>query len=81
MINVSCRDRNRFALKSDLMGAAAIGIDAVVALQGDKLPPDGSAGTRPVHDLDAYGLLRMVAALNRGDTGEGKRLLKALPGD
>ena len=28
VLNVSCRDRNRFALKSDLLGAAAVGIDA-----------------------------------------------------
>jgi methylenetetrahydrofolate reductase (NADPH) len=78
-INVSCRDRNRFALLSDLIGAAALGIDAVVALQGDKLPPDGSAGARPVHDLDTFGLLRMIVDLTRGDTGEGKRLLQTLP--
>ena len=44
VLNVSCRDRNAFALKSDLLGAAVIGIDAVVALQGDKLPASGSAG-------------------------------------
>lgn len=79
VLNFSCRDRNRFALKSDLIGAAAIGIDAVVALQGDKLPPDGSAGARPVNDVDTFGLLQMIADLNRGDTGEGKRLLKTLP--
>ena len=79
VINVSCRDRNRFALRSDLLGAAALGIDAVVALQGDRLPPDGSAGARPVHDLNTFGLLQMIADLNRGDTGEGKRLLKTLP--
>ncbi len=79
VINMSCRDRNRFALRSDLLGAAALGIDAVVALQGDKLPPDGSAGARPVHDVDTFGLLAMIADLNRGDTGEGKRLLKTLP--
>jgi homocysteine S-methyltransferase len=79
VLNVSCRDRNRFALKSDLLGAAALGIDAVVALQGDKLPPDGSAGARPVNDADTFSLLRIIADLNRGDTGEGKRLLKTLP--
>jgi 5,10-methylenetetrahydrofolate reductase len=79
VINVSCRDRNRFALLSDLIGAAALGIDGVVALQGDKLPADGSAGARPVHDLDTFGLLRMIGDLNRGDTGEGKRPLQALP--
>jgi 5,10-methylenetetrahydrofolate reductase len=79
VINVSCRDRNRFALLSDLIGAAALGIDAVVALQGDRLPPDGSGGAQPVHDLDTFSLLRMIADLNRGDTGEGKRLLQTLP--
>jgi 5,10-methylenetetrahydrofolate reductase len=78
-INVSCRDRNRFALLSDLIGAAALGIDAVVALQGDRLPAGGSAGAHAVHDLDTFGLLRMMADLSRGDTGEGKRLLKTLP--
>jgi len=78
-INVSCRDRNRFALRSDLLGAAALGVDAIVALQGDKLPPDGSAGARPVHELDTFGLLEQIAALNRGDTGEGRAALKTLP--
>jgi methylenetetrahydrofolate reductase (NADH) len=76
VLNFSCRDRNRFALKSDLLGAAALGIDAVVALAGDKLA-DGDAGA--VRDLDPYGLLRMVGDLNRGDTAEGRRLLKTLP--
>jgi 5,10-methylenetetrahydrofolate reductase len=79
IVNVSCRDRNRFALLSDLLGAAALGIDALVVLRGDKLPADGSAGARPVNDIDPIGLLGMIAALNRGDTGEGKRLLKTLP--
>jgi homocysteine S-methyltransferase len=78
VLNFSCRDRNRFALKADLLGAAALGIDAVVALQGDKLAP-AEAGGQPVHDLDTFGLLRMIADLNHGDTGEGKRLLKTLP--
>jgi 5,10-methylenetetrahydrofolate reductase len=79
VLNVSCRDRNRFALKSDLLGAGALGIDAIVALRGDKMPADGSADARPVHDLDPIGLLKIVCDLNRGDTGEGMRLLKTLP--
>jgi methionine synthase / methylenetetrahydrofolate reductase(NADPH) len=79
VLNISCRDRNRFALKSDLLGAGAIGIEAVVALRGDKLPLDGSAGARPVHDVDTVGLLKIIRDLNTGDTGEGKRLLKTLP--
>jgi len=77
VLNFSCRDRNLFALKSDLLGAAALRIDAVVALSGDKLAEDAPA--RAVNDLDAFGLLRVIGELNRGDTGEGKQLLKTLP--
>ena len=79
VINISCRDRNRLALKADLIGANALGLDAIVALTGDKIPPDDPSGARGVHDLDAFALLRMIGELNRGDTGEGKRLLKKLP--
>ena len=79
VLNVSCRDRNRFALKSDLLGAAALGIDAVVALNGDKIQPGPGGVAIASHDIDAYRLLAMIADLNRGDTGEGKPLLKTLP--
>jgi len=79
VLNVSCRDRNRFALKSDLLGAAALGIDAVVALNGDKVQAGADGIPIASHDIDAYRLLAMIADLNRGDTGEGKPLLKTLP--
>ncbi len=79
VLNVSCRDRNRLALKSDLLGAGALGIDAVVALTGDKLPPGDPGGPSAVHDLDAFSLLAMIAMLNCGDTGEGRDRLKTLP--
>ncbi|HEV3114569.1 MAG TPA: methylenetetrahydrofolate reductase [Candidatus Binataceae bacterium] len=78
-LNFSCRDRNLLALKSDLLGAAAVGLDAVVALTGDKVQPDSHAEARSVHDVDVFGLLRVIGELNRGDTGEGKRPLKTLP--
>src|SRR5208283_2998844 len=73
VINLSCRDRNRLALKSDLLGAGALGIEAIVALTGDKIPPDDPSGARGVHDLNAFELLKLVGELNRGDTGEGTR--------
>ena len=79
VLNLSCRDRNRFALKSDLLGAGALGIDGVVALTGDKIPPGDPDGVSAVHDLDAFRLLEMIAMLNGGDTGEGKEILKTLP--
>jgi homocysteine S-methyltransferase len=78
VINFSCRDRNRYALKADLLGAGALGIDGVVALAGDKLIDDPS-GARAVRDLDSFTLLDAMRDLRRGDTGEGRRLLKTLP--
>ncbi|MGH7815624.1 MAG: methylenetetrahydrofolate reductase, partial [Candidatus Binataceae bacterium] len=79
VLNVSCRDRNRFALKSDLLGAAALGIDAVVALGGDRVGPDADGKPIPAHDLTPFALLEMIGALNRGDTGEGQPPLKTRP--
>lgn len=79
VINFSCRDRNLLALKADLLGAAALGIDAVVALTGDKIEPGVHDEARTVRDVDAFGLLRVIRELNRGETGEGKRSLKTLP--
>jgi|SRR6266446_2156811 5,10-methylenetetrahydrofolate reductase len=78
VINFSCRDRNRYALKADLLGAGALGIEGVVALAGDKLVDDPN-GVRPVRDLDPFSLLSTMNDLRRGDTGEGRRLLKTLP--
>ena len=78
VINFSCRDRNRYALKADLLGAGALGIDAVVALAGDKLADDPN-GVQPVRDLDTFSLLGTMNDLRRGETGEGRRLLKTLP--
>jgi len=78
VINFSCRDRNRYALKADLLGAGALGIEGVVALAGDKLIDDPN-GVRPVRDLDPFSLLSTMNDLRRGDTGEGRRLLKTLP--
>jgi 5,10-methylenetetrahydrofolate reductase len=82
VLNFSCRDRNLLALKSDLLGAAALGLDAVVALTGDKLnrnAPSRTVPARVARDVDAIGLLQVIRDLNRGDTGEGRRLLKTLP--
>ncbi|HTW86713.1 MAG TPA: methylenetetrahydrofolate reductase [Candidatus Binataceae bacterium] len=60
VLNVSCRDRNLLALKSDLLAAAAYDIDGVVALRGDRLP--ASAGFE-FNDLDAIGLLHVIDGL------------------
>ncbi len=71
---VTCRDRNRIALQSDLLSAAVLGIENVLALTGD-LP---SLGDHPqaakVFDLDSVGLLGAIATLNSGYDMAGNEL-------
>ncbi|MGH8194148.1 MAG: methylenetetrahydrofolate reductase, partial [Woeseiaceae bacterium] len=38
LVHMSCRDRNRIALQSDLMGAAALGVTSLILTRGEKLP-------------------------------------------
>jgi 5,10-methylenetetrahydrofolate reductase len=56
VLNVSSRDRNLNALRSDLLAAAAYDVEGVVALRGDRI---GSKAAREPH-LDAMDLLRAI---------------------
>ncbi len=68
ILQFTCRDRNRIALQSDLMSAAASGVRNLLMLRGD----DPSAGDQPdakaVFDLDPRGLLETARRMR--DTGE-----------
>jgi 5,10-methylenetetrahydrofolate reductase len=75
MLYVTCRDRNLIALKADLLGAAALGVEAVVALAGDR--PD--SGRRTVFEVNTMGLLRVISELNGGRLDSRGALLKTLP--
>src|SRR5436305_13410414 len=48
VVHVSCRDRNRLALRSQVLGAAALGSEGVLCVQGD---PAGDVP--PVRDMKA----------------------------
>jgi methylenetetrahydrofolate reductase (NADPH) len=71
---VTCRDRNRIALQSDLLSAAALGIQNVMALTGD-LPSSGDhPQAKPVYDLDSVSLLTVIKGLNEGKDMMGNEL-------
>src|SRR5919112_3222882 len=55
VVHVSCRDRNRLALQSQVVGAAALGAEGVLCVQGD---PVNDAPR--VRDLTATALIRNV---------------------
>ena len=62
----TCRDRNRIALQSDLLGAAAMGIDNILCLTGDHTKMGDHPGAKPVFDLDSVSLLYTAAQLEKG---------------
>jgi methylenetetrahydrofolate reductase (NADPH) len=64
----SCRDRNRLALQSDLLGAYALGVRNVFVVSGDIVTIGDHPQAKPVHDVDAVQLLAIFHRLR----SEGK---------
>ncbi|MGQ9500848.1 MAG: methylenetetrahydrofolate reductase [Anaerolineae bacterium] len=60
VIQMTCRDRNRLGMQSDLLGAAALGIKNVLCLTGDHQTFGNHPTAKNVHDLDSIQLVRMV---------------------
>ena len=75
----TCRDRNRIALQSDLLGAAAMGIDNILCLTGDHTKMGDHPGAKPVFDLDSVSLLYAAAELERGRDLAGLELVGEPP--
>ncbi|HEX4051857.1 MAG TPA: methylenetetrahydrofolate reductase [Steroidobacteraceae bacterium] len=63
VLQVTCRDRNRIALQSLLIGAAAQGIHNVLALTGDDPRAGDQPDTKPVFDLNSNALLSTARAM------------------
>ena len=75
----TCRDRNRLALQSDLLGAAAMGIDNILCLTGDHTRMGDHPGAKPVFDLDSVSLLYAASQLEKGVDLAGNELVGEPP--
>jgi len=71
---MTCRDRNRIAIQSDLLGAWALGIKNVLALTGDMSARGDHPQAKDVFDLDSVTLLQTIATLNGGKDLSGNEL-------
>jgi 5,10-methylenetetrahydrofolate reductase len=71
---MTCRDRNRIALQSDLLGAWAMGIKNVLALTGDMAAKGDHPQAKDVFDLDSVTLLQTITRLNEGFDLSGNEL-------
>jgi methylenetetrahydrofolate reductase (NADPH) len=72
ILHVSGRDRNRIALESEILGAAAAGITSLLMLRGDKLPEDLTPRARKVYEFGAKRLLQRAQQI-----GEKEALVPA----
>ncbi len=74
IFQVTCRDRNRLALQSDILSAAALGIENLLILTGDHPTLGDHPEAKPVFDLDSVQLLQVVKILQEGSDMNGNKL-------
>jgi len=79
IFQVTCRDRNRLALQSDILSAAALGIENLLILTGDHPTLGDHPEAKPVFDLDSVQLLQVVKKLQEGLDMKGNKLEGAAP--
>ena len=71
---LTCRDRNRIALQSDLLSAYVLGIRNILILGGDHPQMGDHPEAKPVFDLDTVGLLQVASTLSSGRDMTGHKL-------
>ena len=74
IFQLTCRDRNRIALQSDLLSAHVMGIENILCLTGDHVVLGDHLDAKPVFDLDSVSLLQAATALENGRDLANKEL-------
>ncbi len=74
VFQMTCRDRNRLALQSDIMGAHVLGIKNILALTGDDVSFGDHKNAKAVFDLDSVQLVESISKLNNGFNINDKEL-------
>jgi len=74
VMQMTCRDRNRIGIQSDLLGASALGIKNLLCLTGDHPKFGNHPQAKPVFDLDSIQLLSLVKGLCEGKFLNGEEI-------
>lgn len=74
ILQFTCRDKNRMAIQSDLLGAHALGVRNVLGLTGDPVRVGDHPDAKEVHDIDSLHLLKAMKDLNNGVNIAGKEV-------
>src|SRR5271154_4721313 len=80
ILQITCRDKNRIALQSELMGAAALSIRNVMILTGDDPKAGDQPDTKPVFDIDSKTLIETARRLrDEGKLPTGREVAGKAP--
>jgi methionine synthase / methylenetetrahydrofolate reductase (NADH) len=74
IVQITTRDRNVLGLQSDLLGAAGLGLKALLCLGGDPLKIGDYPQAKQVSEVDVLGLLRIARSLNGGSDLAGNTI-------
>ena len=66
IVQLASRNRNRLALISDLIGAAALGVTSLLLVRGHHAPKEFKPRPKPVLDVNAAGLIRIASTVSQG---------------
>ena len=66
ILTMTCRDRNRLALTSDLLAAASAGLENILLVSGDFVTLGDHPDGKPVYDLDSVQAMGLAAELAKG---------------
>ena len=66
VMQISCRDRNKIALQSDILGANALGIKNILCITGDSVKAGDQQNAKAVHEFESVKLLQQIQAFNKG---------------
>lgn len=73
-IQIVCRDRNRIAMQSDVLGAAALGMKNILALSGDHQKFGNHPYSKNVYDVDSIQLIQMLDGMRKGYFQSGEQM-------
>ena len=74
ILQITCRDKNRLAIQSELLGAHVLGIHNVLCLTGDHIVVGDHIDAMPVFDIDSVHLIQAVRTLEQGKDMAGNEL-------
>jgi 5,10-methylenetetrahydrofolate reductase len=74
IMQITCRDRNRLAVQSEILSASALGVNNVLVLTGDPITIGDHPNAKPVFDVDAAELMSIIKKLEDGYDSTGHAL-------